>query len=408
MSTEEIDDKIRQGLSSSQIAREYIARNPGANFGNIRKNIGFYRSLKKSGEKPNSGSLEEDFSTGQAKEIFTVDNPPTTLEDALKNSHADLSKWEVQKWTWNHWAGRYQVKVQFSRKEIKEKDRVESLLSEVRDSFKTIKTKKVKGSGVGVVSLADFHYGMKFNGDAKNRPFNIETLTHTISRVIEEVNALGLEEVHLTLLGDFVESFTGVNHANTWKNLESYGRSALTGVARLICEQLVAKINNVAHIYIVPGNHDRVTVKSDLDSIGEGAGIIADLMELMIDVPISFDYLFLNPEIDGVKYILSHGNLGLSKRDEYATILEYGDQNLYNVILQGHYHSRDVKKGYKMVKNKVTNTVTIEGSNFRKITVPPLVTGGAYSSSLGRFSTSGATVIWNNGSGGINHLDCSI
>jgi hypothetical protein len=101
---------------------------------------------------------------------------------------------------------------------------------------------------------------------------------------------------------------------------------------------------------------------------------------------------------------LTHGHLGLSKSSEDATILEYGDQSKYNVVLQGHDHKREVKKGHKIRKDYVTSTTSLEGSNFRKIVVPPLVSGGAFSSSLGLFGSTGATVV-SSTLGGVDHWD---
>jgi predicted phosphodiesterase len=254
------------------------------------------------------------------------------------------------------------------------------------------------------VALADFHLGMKWEGDAKNPPFDAEVLAQRIAALVDKINAQGFEDVHLALLGDFIESFTGLNHLDTWKHLESYGRTAVMGVCGLIRDELILRLSNVSNVYIVAGNHDRVTNKKDQDARGEAAGLIADVLELMIDTPIHFDYSYLNPEIDGVKYIFTHGHLGLSNRSEHATILEYGDQSKYNVVLQGHHHKREVKKGHKIRKDYVTSTTSLEGSNFRKIVVPPLVSGGAFSSSLGLFGSTGATVV-SSTLGGVDHWD---
>lgn len=360
------------------------------------------------GNKDANREFEQDISGGKAREVFTVDNPPTTLEEALKNSKADLSIWQVQKWLWNHWAGNYQVKVWFERKTIDNNDFLNDHLVSLEASFKKVKAKKVPGSKVGVIMLADFHFGMDYQGDAKNPAFSIDILTEKVRQVADKINAQGFKEVHLALIGDFIESFTGLNHMDTWKHLSSYGVTAVRGICELLAKELIAKVNNLKEIYIVSGNHDRISVKKDIDGSGEAAKLIADFLSLMVEVPVNFDYVLLNPVIDGIKYIFSHGHLGLSKRDEYATILEYGDQNIYNVIAQGHLHKREVKKGRKVIRNTVSNVVSLEGSNFRKIIVPPLVTGGAFSSSLGLFGTAGATVISNNGFGGVDHLDLSV
>jgi metallophosphoesterase superfamily enzyme len=89
------------------------------------------------------------------------------------------------------------------------------------------------------------------------------------------------------------------------------------GVCGLIRDELIMRLSNVSNVYIVAGNHDRVTNKKDQDARGEAAGLIADVLELMIDTPIHFDYSYLNPEDRRyVKYIFTHGHLGLSNRSE--------------------------------------------------------------------------------------------
>lgn len=411
MTLAKVLELISSGEGDSEIAQKLVDAGIVNSHSNTRKGVGFVRKMQdvEQAVLENTGrTIEQDFAGGTAKEVFTVDNPPTTLQEALQQSQTDLQVWQVEKWIWNHWAGRYQIKIFFQRKTTDANEAIKSLLADVASEFTKAKPRKVSGEGVGVAAFADFHYGMDYKGDAKNRPFNIASLTESIQTAVAKVNALGLQEVQLVLLGDFIESFTGLNHTDTWKHLSSYGRTAIKGVASLLRDELITKINNVSKIYIVAGNHDRVSMKSDLDSVGEGAGLIADFLELMVDVPIEFNYALLNPEIDGVKYILTHGHLGLSKRDEYATILEHGDQHKYNVMLQGHYHSRDVRKAQRFTRNAVSQVVSLEGSNFRKVVVPPMVSGGAFSSSLGLHSTCGLTVIRSNGAGGVDHLDLSV
>ena len=284
-----------------------------------------------------------------------------------------------------------------------EKARIVGLVNQLKAGFKKAKTKKVKGSGIGVIAMADFHYGMKYAGDAKNPPFNIESLTQSVRDAADKINELGLKEVHLCLLGDFIESFTGLNHMDAWKHLESYGRDAVVGVAELLRDELILRVKNVKRVYMIAGNHDRVTLKSDIDSKGEAAKLIADFLGLMVDVPIDFNYTVLNPTIDGIKYILTHGHLSLSKMEANGMILEFGDQHIYNVILNAHGHHKLLKSGIKTRRDILTNVVSLEGSNFIKMMIAPMVTGGAYSNSIGGYSQSGFSKFQNNGRGKLDY-----
>jgi hypothetical protein len=296
MNIDDIKGLISSGKSDREIGRIIVDAGIIGSITSARKGVGLLRKMMGKTVGYNH-SISEDFDKGQTEEVFTVDNPPTSLEDALRGSKVDLSVWDVQKWVWNHWAGRYQVKVWFAQKEHDPQEKLSAFLNSIKDGFNKSKSSKVAGRGTAVVALADFHLGMKFNGDAKNPSFDAEVLAQRITALVDKINAQGFEEVHLALLGDFIESFTGLNHMDTWKNLESYGRTAVMGVCGLIRDELILRLNNVSNVYIVAGNHDRVTNKKDQDARGEAAGLIADVLELMIDTPIHFDYSYLNPKL---------------------------------------------------------------------------------------------------------------
>ena len=408
---------LESGVSSTRIGEELVAAGFSNSAGNARKVVPILKRLfesaefipnlnveqAKDGVKAAPRKIEQDLKNGTAKEVFTVDNPPTSLDSFIEHFETDLTKWEVQSWRANVWGKMYQIRADFRLRQSDEGERIKALINELKKGFNKAKPPTHKGSGVGVIAMADFHYGMKYAGDSKNPEFNVDTLTQSVREVADKINALGLEEVHLALLGDFIESFTGLNHMDAWKHLESYGRDAVIGVSELLRDELILRVKNVKHIYMIAGNHDRVTPKSDIDSKGEAAKLIADFLGFMVDVPISFDYSILNPEIDGIKYILSHGHLRLSKMEEYALILEHGDRDLYNVILQGHGHNKIVRKGYKARRDVKSNVVALEGANFIKMQIAPLVTGGAYSNSIGGYSQTGFSTFRNNGRGKLDY-----
>ncbi|CAH1002658.1 hypothetical protein LEM8419_03530 [Neolewinella maritima] len=408
MTQPQIKALLASNTLTMRVAEELVAAGVYTSLQTARKEVAGYRKLSGMIEghhvSDDGRQMETDIGKGTAKEVFTVDNPPTCLEDALTQSRADLDVWELDKWVWNHWAGRYQVKLWFKQREQAAEDVFAGLMDAYRLSAQRTPRPAAQGSGVGVVALADFHFGMDYKGDYKNDPFNVDTLTDTVRRVADRVNVMGYEEVHVCLLGDFIESFSGTNHVDTWKHLSEYGWEAVRGVTELIRTELIGRIRNVKAVYLVAGNHDRTSMKKDLDPDGQAAKMVADLLDMTVAVPVHFDYKLLNPIIDGVQYILTHGDKGLSSRDMLALTLEYGSQHLYNVLLQGHNHSRKTVKGYRHAIQE--NTTCLEESNVRKITVPPLVTGGAYSASLGRHSTAGLTIIRRSGRG-IDHLDAA-
>jgi len=104
-----------------------------------------------------------------------------------------------------------------------------------------------------------------------------------------------------------------------------------------------------------------------------------------------------------------HGHQGMSKIDVRELLFQHGNPSMYNVILEGHLHSRIVKKAMRAKQVKSVNEVVVEmdRANFRKITVPPMFTGNFYSTALGYSSSAGLTLIERSGAG-INHHDLQI
>ena len=83
--------------------------------------------------------------------------------------------------------------------------------------------------------------------------------------------------VHVHLLGDLIESFTGLNHKNSWKGLDKgmFGVSAVKLFVKLFKKHFLDKIINLGSIKMVAGNHDRVTSDSSEDVDGGAAELVA-------------------------------------------------------------------------------------------------------------------------------------
>jgi hypothetical protein len=84
---------------------------------------------------------------------------------------------------------------------------------------------------------------------------------------------LGFDVVHVHLLGDLIESFTGLMHLNQWKELDIWGVKAVKMFVETIKRHFLDLVPNIGSIKIVGGNHDRVTSNKKEDV---GAGV-ADL-----------------------------------------------------------------------------------------------------------------------------------
>ena len=177
------------------------------------------------------------------------------------------------------------------------------------------KKNKVKGKKVGVVTLTDFHFGAYISAMNITPEFNISILCSMLNKAAYRVNRLGYKKVHIHLLGDLIESFTGLNHKNSWKGLDKgmFGVSAIKLFVKLFKEHFLDLLNNLGKIKMVAGNHDRVTSDNNEDTDGGAAELIAYALEL-IGYDIEFKRDVLTHKVDGVNYILNHGHLSFSAK----------------------------------------------------------------------------------------------
>ncbi len=349
--------------------------------------------------------LTESFDGGVKSFEYTGSKKIESVEEAMEFFKVDTKKWEVSGWSASVWgaeAERTSVKLTLKPVASDGPD-LEALLDGYRKAVKKIKPRKRKGRGKGIAVLADVHAGAKVKDELRTEDFDLDILARRMDDVAAETNAAGFEEVEVVILGDFIESFSGLNHTNTWKSLEygAYGANAVILAYEMVVDML-NKVNNLSGVTMVSGNHDRSSIKADLDSTGDAATIIAKMLELS-GQKVDFHSHVVSKDIDGIQYIFTHGHLGLSKRDISHTAWNYGVQGKYNMAVLGHYHSRS---GSKPIVQKDTH---LEDSiDLRVMYSPSLFTGNAYSAQSGWSSTAGFLLIWNAGHGRPNVLDVAI
>lgn len=333
----------------------------------------------------------------------------TSLKEAIDFFDINTKKYNIKKYTVNSWdvAGKngkrtnYQVKVSLEPKEVGvNTKRIKSLLEK---EIKNFKPKKVKGSEVGVLAITDLHIGAKVSG-LKNTPdFSYKVVIERLGEIVSKINRMNYKEVHLVMLGDFIESFTGLNHPNSWKGLEheAYGAEVIINAYKII-NKFISSINNISSVNMVAGNHDRVTSSSKEDVKGDAAKLLHFMLDSNNNLEVNYDPFILTKKIDNVNYILTHNHFGISRNDVGKVCFEYGDQSCYNVLLGGHWHSRKTQKYYK------TDNIISDQANYRSIVVAPIFSGNFYSESNGWTSTSGFSLIENNGKDKINVFDYTI
>jgi hypothetical protein len=374
----------------------------------LRRKVGEYRL------KPSLHEKSETITPESKVYQYKGEESISSLEEAISFFDIDLNLWDVAEYKCNSWdvtskTGKrtnYQVSIKLKPKTI-ESDLTElkNLLSETLDITPYVKTVQKKGEGIGVAVLADFHIGAKVKGLKITPDFSYKHVVAKLRESAERINRHGYAQVHVNLLGDFIESFTGLNHINSWQGME-YNASGANGViiAFEIIRDFLGSIDNLVEVNMVAGNHDRSTSNNKEDAKGE----IATLLHYMLDshfkdTPINYDPLILTRKIDGICHVLTHNHHGLSKKDCVKVFWDYGIQGMYNILLGGHWHSRKSTKFYQKVEE-----IHFDQADYRAISVPPIFTGNFYSESNGWSSTSGFIIIENNGHGKPNLFDYTL
>lgn len=267
------------------------------------------------------------------------------------------------------------------------------------------KFKKPSGKKVQVVAITDVHIGAKVNsskGLINTKDFDLKILVEYLNEIVEQVNATdSIKDV--VILGDLIESFTGLNHINTWQGLEEdafYAGPVI--IAHKFFSKFLKSIKKLRNVYIVSGNHDRGTSSSKEDN----RGAISEIVAYMLNQEFHVEHhpLVIAKEIDGIGYVFTHGHFGISKQAIAKIILDYGIPKKYNVVLQGHLHSRNTKKEYWS-----SSLVKADSANYRAVTVAPLFTGNFFSEGLGYTSSAGFSLLMaNSKKDNVHHFDYSL
>lgn len=348
-----------------------------------------------------------------------------TLDDALSYSNVDMNTWEVERHKFNSWESflknndgkpekvtLIQVSVWFKKK-IDHGISWSEVHKQVKNYINKTKINRVNGSGVGFVATSDFHFGAYIDDLIRSDKFNISILTEYLMRTADIVNSKGYKSVHLAFLGDFIESFTGLNHRNSWKGLGKgmYGMNSVILCFEILLDAFIKRVNNVDGIYLVSGNHDRVTDDKGSDSKGEVGEILHYMLNRELkDIKVEYNPMVITKKIDGICYVITHGHLPFAQKELSKILFDHGVQGMYNVLIQGHLHSRRIKKTSRRKQydwNEV-KVVELDEANYRAIVAPSMFTGNFFSESLGHSSSAGFVLMENNGRGRLNYYDYCI
>jgi predicted phosphodiesterase len=280
---------------------------------------------------------------------------------------------------------------------FKEKDGLNNdfdYIGELEKQLKGIKPIFLKSTGdkTGVATLTDMHFGAYISAMNITPEFSIKILCRMFNNAADKINRFNYKTVHLHLLGDLIESFTGMNHKNSWKGLDKgmFGVSAIRLFVELFKEHFLDRVNNLGKIKMVAGNHDRVTSDSTEDTDGGAAELVAWGLKLLgYDVEFKRDVLV--HIVDGICYILNHGHLSLTNKKTTQEICwMYGEKGLFNFIMEGHLHSRIAKLNAKQVSN--FKMVSDDNIDCRRQVCPSFFTGNSFSEDGGWSTLPGFTI----------------
>jgi hypothetical protein len=248
-----------------------------------------------------------------------------------------------------------------------------------------------------VLKWSDLHFGAYIKNLMNVDDFSPDILLDGLLESINVINGFGFKKTHIHINGDLIESFSGLNHINSWMSMdtEMIGSNAIKMCSKML-HTAFQKVDNLGCIKIVAGNHDRLSKDNKEDVKGGAAELIAYCLELM-GYDVEFHPYVITHFVDGINHINLHGDKGISKKSTEKIILDYGIQGEYNLINEGHLHSVIEKLS---VKQRETFEIVKDDSILhRRFYLPSFFTGNYYSATLGYTTNAGYFSVWNNGKG---------
>jgi hypothetical protein len=249
----------------------------------------------------------------------------------------------------------------------------------------------------GVLKWADLHFGAHIHNIMHVHDYDKDILLDGLLESVAECNDLGFNKTHIHIHGDLIESFSGLNHINSWMSMdkELIGANAVKMCSKML-HDVFQKVNNLGCIKIVAGNHDRLSKNNDEDVKGGAAELIAYCLELM-GYDVEFHPYVITHLVNDIAHIILHGDKGISKKSTEKIILDYGIQGMYNLIGEAHLHSLIEKLSVK--QKEALFIVKDDSILHRRLTLPSFFPGNYYSATLGFTTNTGYFIVWSNSKG---------
>lgn len=260
---------------------------------------------------------------------------------------------------------------------------------------KTISLPITKASKIddAIIHVCDLHIGseideVKQNGHVIQQAFNSDIALERLLKIADDANEKQAKNITVVINGDIIETFTGLNHINSWKGIDKrygYGTKA-TIKAIEILDKFIQRIHNCSKVILISGNHDRTTSNNSEDVDGEIIYWVHFTLKAMFGKYINVEFAtdIASHKVGSVGFLFTHGHLGLSKKDPSNIVLDYGfGEHIYHMIVEGHLHTRKVKH---------------DSLNRRVVVAPSIFTGNNYSKQGGWSTLPGYLFFFTKGS----------
>lgn len=217
-----------------------------------------------------------------------------------------------------------------------------SKVSEHLQGKKFRERKISKGNGTGIVDFSDLHTGGVLKHaleTVKTLPFDLEILTAYMDKAVSLVNSYNFKKLFVMLPGDLVETFTAFNHKDTWRHVQA-NQGGIVILAYELIKRTLENLNNVEKVFMVEGNHDRMTSGKEGNSRKGVVEIIAYFLAENSSLDIVYHPWLTAAEIDGCWHMMTHGDHKPFLKNDFW--FRYGKQGIYNVLRTGHYHGFNI------------------------------------------------------------------
>ena len=321
-----------------------------------------------------------------------------SLEDFCNKYNIDFSKVTSSKFLPYHYAEPTYHVVSSEVKKGQEQDidwkLVKETISKETERVYVYKTTSHSFNNEAVLKWSDLHFGAYIRNVMHVQDFDKDILLDGLLDSIAVINNYGFKKTHVHINGDLIESFSGLNHINSWMSMDKdiIGANAVKMCSKML-HTAFQKINNLGKIKVVAGNHDRLSKDNKEDVKGGAAELICYCLELM-GYDVEFHPYVISHFVDGINHINLHGDKGISKKSTEKIILDYGIQGEYNLINEGHLHSVIEKLSIKQREN--FEILKDDSILHRRFYLPSFFSGNYYSATLGYTTNPGYFIIWSN------------